>query len=199
VDFDNIRFVQARNFSKVDPLKPRPIDLIVLHSMEAGDSDHTALSVALWFAGPNSPKASAHYCVSSTEIIQCVRDEDCAWAAPGTNHNGIHIEQAGYAHYTSDKWLTPPCYSVIRNTASLMARISAKYDIPLELSDAEALLLGKRGVTLHQEITKACRLAKIRRLTQSPYYNAQTDHVDPGIGYPITEVLQFALLEQQSY
>jgi N-acetylmuramoyl-L-alanine amidase. len=90
----NITFLQARNYT---PGRKLPISLIVLHVMEWPEKPTAAAGCAYMFAGEKSPKASAHYCVDSNQIYQCVKDEDTAWHAKGgdANARGIGIELAG--------------------------------------------------------------------------------------------------------
>ena len=76
---------------------PHPIDLLVIHTMEAPEKPDTAENVAKWFAGSTAPQASAHYCIDADSIVQCVQDRDVAWHAPGANHNGLGFEHAGTA------------------------------------------------------------------------------------------------------
>ena len=77
----------------------RQIDLIVIHTMEMDEKGDTAERCAQWFRNPGA-RVSAHYCVDADSIVQCVRDQDVAWHAPGANHDGIGIEHAGRAKQT---------------------------------------------------------------------------------------------------
>src|SRR5688572_13889549 len=95
---------QARHYT---PTSGRQIDLVVLHDMEAPEKPATAENIASWFAGPNAPRASAHWCFDSNSAVRCVADKDVAWHAPGANHNGLGYEMAGYARQTGAEWLDP--------------------------------------------------------------------------------------------
>lgn len=64
--------------------------------MEAPEKGDTAENIANYFH-TTVKQASAHICVDNNSIVQCVLDNDIAWAAPGANSDGIHIEMAGYA------------------------------------------------------------------------------------------------------
>src|SRR5215510_4526618 len=75
------------------------IKWIVMHSTE-GD---TALGAAAWFANPASG-GSAHLCVDDRYCFRTLPDGIIPWAAPGANTQGFHIEQAGYARWTSLIW-----------------------------------------------------------------------------------------------
>ena len=93
-------FVESPNVTKTGG---RTIDLIVIHTMEMDEKGDTAEHCALWFKNP-AAKVSAHYCVDADSIVQCVRDQDVAWHAPGANHDGIGIEHAGRAKQTGRDW-----------------------------------------------------------------------------------------------
>lgn len=162
-----IKFIQARNYTPHQGL--RQIDLIVLHSMESGEKPDTAENVAAWFAGETAPQASAHYCVDNDSIVQCVKDQDIAWAAPGANRNGIHIEHAGKASQSAEEWNDEYSRNVIVMSAGLSSILCKKYDIPVRFLTAEDLVRNGRGITTHAEVSKAFH---------------QSDHWDPGPGFP---------------
>jgi hypothetical protein len=117
-------FVQARNYTPTYR-DTRPIRVFVVHDMEAPEKGDTAESVAAYFAGSNAPQASAHYCIDSNSVVQCVRDSDVAWAAPNANHDGLHFEHAGYASQIMKDWLDPfgkRCSRRARRSSPLSAR-----------------------------------------------------------------------------
>lgn len=174
-----IKFVQARNFTKgrKDPKtgKPCGIDLLVIHDMESAESTKTAENVAAWFAGPNAPRASAHYNVDSDSIVQSVRDEDTAWHAPGANHNGIGIEHAGYAKQTAAEWADEFSAAMLERSSTLMASLCDKHGVPVVFVSAAGLLRGERGITTHAEVSKAFK---------------KSTHVDPGKNFPLTSFIE---------
>ena len=77
-------FVESPNVTKTGG---RTIDLIVIHTMEMDEKGDTAEHCALWFKNP-AAKVSAHYCVDADSIVQCVRDQDIGWHAPGRTTTG---------------------------------------------------------------------------------------------------------------
>jgi N-acetyl-anhydromuramyl-L-alanine amidase AmpD len=159
-------FIQARHLT---PTNGRSIDLLVIHAMEAIEKPGTAEAVARWFAGPDAPQASAHYCLDNLETFQCVRDQDVAWHAPGANHNGLGFEHAGYSKQSAAEWDDPYSRALLWRSARLLADKCAEYDIPpVWLSPAD-LLAGKRGITSHWNVSLAFR---------------RSDHTDPGPGFP---------------
>ena len=167
-------FVQARNFYTG---RRRSIRAIVLHTMEAAEKPTTAENVAAWFAGPNAPMASAHFCVDSDSIVQCVRESDTAFAAPGLNADGIQIEMAGYAAQGADGWADAYSTAMLELAAGLVAELAARWSLPVRFVDAAGLLRGEEGITTHAEVTKAYR---------------ESTHTDPGPTFPMTLFLQLA-------
>lgn len=166
-------FVQARNFTRAQRTS---IDLIVIHTMEAPEKPATAENVAAWFAGANAPPASAHYCVDSDSIVQCVRDADIAWHAPGANHHGIGVEHAGYARQTPEEWDDAYSRAMLARSSELVARLCHTYDIPVTWLSSFALAVpGARGITGHLQCTDA--------------FSGGKGHTDPGPHFPIEAYL----------
>lgn len=149
------------------------ISLIVLHSTEGGGS---AKNVAKYFESPNSG-GSAHLVVDDNACYRCLPNTIVPWGAPGANTNGFHIEQLGYAAWTSSEWLKHP--NMLRRAAYKVAYHANLFHIPLTFVNAAGLKAGKRGVTTHAEVSKA-------------FPNNAGNHHDPGIGYPMSQVLEWA-------
>lgn len=177
-----MQFIQARSYTK-GPRTKGPIKLIVLHDMEAPEKGDTAENVARWFANqPNKTEAdrkkgsSAHYCCDNDSTVQCVRDQDIAWHAPGANAQGIGIELAGYAKQGRTDWLDGYSKQMLDTQAiPLVARLCHTYAIPpVKLSPAD-VAAGKRGICGHVDVTRA--------------FPGKGSHVDPGTGFPWDYVL----------
>ncbi len=166
-----IPFVQARNYTRG---RSNPIDVIVIHTMESPEKPDTAESVAAWFAGSTAPQASAHYCIDADSIVECVRDTDVAWHAPGANHNGLGLEHAGRAAQTGGDWSDAYSTKLLDVSARLVAQKCAKYDIPAVWLTAAQLRAGKRGITGHAQVSEAFK---------------RTDHTDPGHSFPVQAYL----------
>ncbi|NUP06849.1 MAG: hypothetical protein HOW73_12425 [Polyangiaceae bacterium] len=164
-------FVQAKHFGTT---RGAAIDTIVLHSMEAVEKPETAERVAAWFAGPSAPKASAHYCVDSNSIVQCVRDSHVAFHAPGVNQRSIGIEHAGYARQSAEDWGDAYSMTMLRRSARLVAELCRRYSIPIVLRDAAELQRGLGGITTHSAVSRAFR---------------RSTHTDPGSGFPLEAYL----------
>jgi N-acetyl-anhydromuramyl-L-alanine amidase AmpD len=164
-------FIQAKNFNRsTRPNPPHPIQLIVIHTMEAPEKPKTAFNVASWFAGPSAPQASAHFCVDDAQVIQCVLECDVAWHAPGANSNGIGIEHAGYASQTPEQWDDDYSKAVLANSAKLAAGLCKRFGIPIVRLSIDDLKAGKLGFCGHVDVTNA--------------FSNGRGHVDPGVSFP---------------
>jgi len=159
-------FIPARNYTRG---RSGPIELIVIHAMEAFERPDTAEAIARWFAGPDAPQASAHFCIDNNSIVRSVRDEDTAWHAPGANHNGIGVEHAGYSAQTAAQWDDPYSHAMLWRSARLVASKCSQYSIPAVWLSAKDLTLGRRGITSHWNVSLAFR---------------RSDHTDPGPNFP---------------
>jgi peptidoglycan hydrolase-like protein with peptidoglycan-binding domain len=172
-------FVQARHYQVANRTK---IDLVVIHDMEAPETSVTAENCAAYFAGPNAPVASAHYCIDNDSIVECVKEKDVAFHAPGANHNGVGLEHAGYARQSAEDWADTFSETMLRRSARLAADICARYSIPIEFVDADRLQAGHRGITTHAAVTAAFH---------------QSTHTDPGPSFPMSRYIEM-LLEYSS-
>lgn len=169
-----IPFVQARYFTLVQLFAPRKIELIVIHTMEAPENAETAENVANWFHGTTSNKASAHYCVDSNSIVQCVRERDVAWQAAGANHNGIGIELAGYAKQGTMGWSDAYSQAMLLRSAKLVADICKRHQIPIQKLSPEDLISKKSGICGHIDVNDAFK---------------KGTHYDPGGSFPWDDYL----------
>lgn len=139
------------------------IDLIVMHSTEGG----TSRSVASYFRTPESG-GSATLSIDDDDCYRCLDDNEIPWGAPGANYNGFHIEQCGYAKWTTSLWSKTHRRTLMR-AAYKAAFHCKKYGIKTRFLTAATLRRGIRdGITTHAECTKAFG----------------GDHVDPGTGWP---------------
>jgi hypothetical protein len=168
-----VEFIQARNYTRVGS-PARSIDLIVIHTMEYPERPTGAEWCANYFAGVSAPKASAHYMVDNDTIVQGVRDEDVAWAAPGANSNGIQIEHTGYAAQSKPNWEDPFSAAMLELSAKLTAKLCARHNIPVRFVDVDGLKRGVRGITTHNAVSLAFR---------------RSNHTDPGPNFPMAAYL----------
>lgn len=165
------KFVQAKSYT---PGRKAPVSVIVLHTMEAGEHPSTAENVAAWFGGKSAPQASAHYCVDSDSIVQCVHEEDTAWHAPGANHNGIGIEMAGFAKQDALGWSDAYSQSMLRLAAGVVGGACKRHGIPVVRLSAADLVAGKKGICGHIDVSTAFK---------------RSNHYDPGPNFPWEQFL----------
>lgn len=164
---DKWPFLIAKYFTKNKGL--REVRVVVIHSMESLEKGDTAESTAHHFQ-TTEKKKSAHICVDNNSIVQCVLDNDIAYAAPGANHDGIQIELAGYAKQTEADWLDPYSSLVLDKAANATAQYCLKYSIPIQRLSNAKLKDGKtKGIVSHAQVSKVFELST---------------HTDPGEGFP---------------
>lgn len=149
--------------------RKRPVRVIVIHDMEAPEKDKTAENVARYFQSPQAG-GSAHICVDSDSIVQCVRDNNQAAGANGVNKDGIHIELAGYAKQTEAEWLDTYGLLLLERAAQAVAQYCLKYAIPPVHLTNEELAAGQKGIIGHYQA--------------SAVYKPNKGHDDPGKGFP---------------
>ena len=164
---DKFPFVKARFFTP--STAKRAVRLIVIHSMEAPEKGETAENVANFFHTTDR-KASAHLCIDNNSIVQCVLDNDVAFAAPGANSDGVHIELAGFAKQTEAEWLDAFGILLLEQAANAAAQYALKFDIPIRrLTNAELAAKSNRGFVSHSQVSEVFK---------------KSDHADPGKGFP---------------
>lgn len=163
------QFIQARNFTRAHRTR---LDLIVVHTAEAPEIHAEAFNVATFFATqrPGNDGSSAHYVVDDAGVVQCVCECDEAWAAPGANGNGVHLEHAGFARQTEVDWADPYSTAVLANSAKLAARIAKRFGIPVVRLGVDELKAHGRGFCGHVDVTNAL--------------NGGKGHTDPGPNFP---------------
>ena len=167
-----IPLVQARNYTRG---RSNAIDVLVIHTMESPEKPGTAENVARWFAGPTAPQASAHYCIDDSSVVQCVRDEDVAWHAPGANHNGLGFEHAGRAAQSAHDWSDEYSTKMLALSAQLVAAKCEEHHIPVVWLQSADLRAGRRGITGHVQVSDAFK---------------RSDHRDPGTQFPVETYLE---------
>ena len=186
VGLPEIKCVPAKWFTATPAGTKRDIKWIVIHDAEFPETITAAEGVAAFFAAPgNMPdtknpdgtikpggprKVSAHYTSDSDSIVQSVKDNDVAYAAPPANDNGLHLELAGYAKQSAADWDDPYSHAELELAAKLVAAKCIEYGIPpVGFLTPEELLAGKRGITSHWNVSKAWK---------------KSDHQDPGPNFP---------------
>jgi hypothetical protein len=140
MDLTSIPFIKAAHFR---PARTKPIQLIVMHTMEAPLTPGRARAGAQDFKTTTIQK-SAHFCVDRTEVIQCVKVEDTAFACINANANGINIELAAatnnvvasghiiQAAFTPERWTESDAQDMLDLAADLAATLCAAHNIPAQ-------------------------------------------------------------------
>jgi N-acetyl-anhydromuramyl-L-alanine amidase AmpD len=168
IETDTWTFVKARWFQPTPVGTHRNVRVVVIHDMEYPEKGTAAEEVAQYFATTDT-KASAHLCIDSNSYVQCVHDNDVAWAAPGCNADGIQLELAGYGRQTQQEWLDTYGIALLNLAANAAAQYCLKYGLPVcHLSDAQ-LKAGQKGIIGHYQASRVYHLS---------------DHTDPGAGFP---------------
>lgn len=169
-DTDKWPLIQARWFTKWPTNYKRTVRVIVIHDMEYPETDTAAEIIAHDFATRSeTQKASAHICVDNNSIVQCVKDNDVAFAAPGCNTDGIQIELAGFGKQTRAEWLDAYSEALLRLGADATAQYCIKYKIPPIHLTNQQLSGGERGIVGHYQVSHVYK---------------KSDHTDPGAGFP---------------
>lgn len=171
-----IPYLEAANWTHA-AVPPRK-RWIVIHAMEYPEKPDSAEWCARYFAGKEgaAPKASAHACVDSNSIVQCVPWDQVAWHAPGANQYGIGIEHAGYARQSLAEWMDSYTQQMLDLSAWLVANLCTRFHIPVEFVTAQDLRANERGITTHAEVTLA--------------WPEKGSHTDPGKGFPMGDYLK---------
>lgn len=161
------------------PRRPptRKPTLIVIHTMEAGETSHTAESCATYFHnGSGGRPASAHYCVDNDSIVECVHPDRCAYGAGGSLHGvsindaAIHIEHAGFASQTPEEWADPYSQGEMFWSSILAAQLAKPRGIPARQLSVADLKAGRwDGFCGHNTVQQAL---------------PSTGHTDPGPNFP---------------
>ena len=114
--------------------------------------------------------AIAHLCIDNDSIVQCVLDNDVAFAAPGANSDGVHLELAGFSKQTREQWLDAFGLLLLEQAAEAAAQYSLKFDIPVKhLSNDELANKSNKGIVGHVQVSEVFR---------------KSNHTDPGPGFP---------------
>ncbi len=146
-------FIQAKHYQQSFR---GTADMVIFHTMECAETQHSAENCANYFASPACPEVSAHFCVDATQICQSVNTHSIAWHAGRVNQVSIGIEHAGYARMNESEWNNTYNLSMLKLSGRLTAILCAQYDIPVVFGDAASLRTGNfRGISTHAEVSKA--------------------------------------------
>lgn len=169
-------FIQAKYFDKTPAGIHRLVRHVVVHDEEYPETVKSSEDIAAYFHSmPDGRVASAHVVIDSDSIIQCVHDNDIAYAAPPLNAHGIHLELAGFQRQTREQWLDDYGVKMFGLACNVIAQYCAKYMIvPMKLTDSQ-LHQGIPGIVGHDQVSRVFH---------------QSTHSDPGPNFPWDYVMQ---------
>lgn len=165
LDPASLPHVQARHYYAS---RLRPQRVAVVHTPETDELADAAERVARYFA-TTERKASAHVTVDNNSGVRSVYDHHTAWAAPGANADGLHVEIAGRARQTAADWMDSYSKAALVNAADVVADWCLRYSLPVTHLSSTQLKNGERGIVGHVDVTHAYR---------------RSTHTDPGNGFP---------------
>lgn len=136
-----------------------------------------AAATASYFTSPGAG-GSAHYVVDIAGEEHCVPDGHIAWHAPPNQHSiGIEVcsEGGDYSQsYTREQWLSPDVWPAVIRAAARTRELCGRFGIPMQRINSTDLLDSARGICGHVDVSQAWH---------------QSDHSDPGPGFPWPEFL----------
>ncbi|GAC1378507.1 MAG: hypothetical protein NVSMB4_08190 [Acidimicrobiales bacterium] len=151
-----------------------PVTRVVIHDEEYPVSSTSAEAIAQYFASSDAG-GSAHYVEDSDGEQHCVSDDTIAWHAP-PNQGSIGIEMDGYSRFVPSDWQQPGSQASIKRTAARTAELCDRFTVPKVWLTADDLRNGKHGITSHRNVSLAF---------------GQSDHMDPGASFPITQFMGY--------
>jgi hypothetical protein len=132
--------------------EPGNVLWIVLHDEEASSAESAARFFTLVQPDPRR-RGSAHLCVDDDACYRTLENDDVPLGAPGANHAGFHIEQAGFAKWSTTTWLLHR--RTLRRAAYKAALHCVIFNVPPVFRFAADLRRNLPGVTTHRECSKA--------------------------------------------
>jgi hypothetical protein len=149
--------------AKHSGLDNKPINRVVIHSAvmpcEPGRAKQLGHMNSVGSGG-----GSWHYAVDPTATYQCSYDRYVCWHAPPNSHS-IGIEMADNPSRLPGRWLRKNQKLMLERTAKLTAELCLAYGIPIRFLSVEDVKAGRRGITTHNNVSKAFH---------------QSSHWDPG-------------------
>lgn len=101
------------------------VKYVLIHGIEG-----TLAAAQSWFNNPSNPEHTcAHLLVDDTKRVQLLKLDRLAYHAVGGNHIGIGIEHAGFAAWSTARWLLH--LPMLTRSANATAWICWKLDLGL--------------------------------------------------------------------
>src|SRR6266487_1706568 len=141
----------------------RDVRHIVIHATEDLSG---AAAIAEYFSHPVSG-GSTNLVVDDRCCYRTMYDLEVPWGAPPLNHSGFHIEHVAYSAWPRCRWMLHQ--PMLHRSAYKAASRCKKFNIPVVWLDVEAVRKRLPGVTSHRNVSYAFH---------------ETDHTDPGLGFP---------------
>lgn len=155
----------------------KPITRVVIHSAVMPCEPGRARQLAQWNRD-GTTGGSWHYATDPSTAVQCSWDSFVCWHAPPNSHS-IGIEMADHPGPRPTgrtrrallelrrvwRWAGRNHRAMLERTAVLTAQLCVDYNLPPVFLSPKQLRAGKRGVTTHDNVSKAWR---------------QSTHWDPG-------------------
>ncbi|GII86596.1 hypothetical protein Ssi03_45860 [Sphaerisporangium siamense] len=148
------------------------VSRIVIHATVSPCVRGGATSVARYFQSRGAG-GSAHYVVDPGEIVCCLKEDVVAYHAP-PNTGSIGIELCDPQRGPASRWEDADHQEMLRLAADLVRRVAARWDVPLRRLTVADLRAGRHGICGHVDVSRAF---------------GQTDHSDPGYGFPWTQFM----------
>ncbi len=158
--------------------------IVVVHTNEAGPYGYhkfpgTAESLGLYLKRPDVQASYQKAVDRNGDVCRMVSDEDRAWAAGSIGNNeGLHICALGWSAQSREEWFDFP--QQLDQIGKEIAQWCRDEGIPADKLDAAQLVDAKPGVAGHGDVAQAWH---------------ETDHTDPGQGFPYDYVLGVARRE----
>jgi hypothetical protein len=164
---DTWKFIPAKHHGLVRTVEPR---LIVIHTPIWKEVDTGAEALGEYFAAMADGRvASAHIGVDNNSVVQYVKDSVVAYASPGANHDGLHVEIIGTHTQSKAQWRDPFSISALALAADAVAQWCIKYTIPTLHLTNDQLVKSFRGIVGHDQVSQVYK---------------KSTHTDPGPDFP---------------
>lgn len=181
-----------RDYHAVHNSGTRPVSSIryfVIHASEAPQATAAAEIVGRYFESKTS-RGSTQYGIDVDSTQQYAKDNVICWGAPPLNDSGLHVECAGKTSLGRHEWLR--VYGpMFKRLGWLIANRCKAYNIPTQVLSVSELKTrgqhpkpGHGGIVTHATVSAAWK---------------QSDHTDPGSGFPMDVVLAWVHVYKQGW
>ena len=148
--------------------------LIVIHTMEGFTGPNGAYDCAKYFQGNVGASSQVNIDNNRGTVWESVSRANGSWTQCNFNSVAVSCEQSGYASWSRSYWLSNR-EPQLRNIADWIAEESKALGIPITKISASQAQSGSSGICYHSELgSSGC------------------GHSDPGSGWPLDQVLEWA-------